>query len=72
MTERAQAILEAAVRDFVKTGQPVTSERLYETNDFGIKPAMIRWELSDLADADYFSKSIPRADESRPIRPTGF
>ncbi len=59
MTERAQAILEAAVRDFVKTGQPVTSERLYETNDFGIKPAMIRWELSDLADADYFSQKHP-------------
>ena len=59
MTERAQAILEAAVRDFIKTNEPVTSERLYETNNFGIKPAMIRWELSDLADAGYFSQKHP-------------
>lgn len=59
MTERAQAILEAAVRDFIKTNEPVTSERLYETNDFGIKPAMIRWELSDLSDAGYFSQKHP-------------
>ncbi len=51
--------MEAAVRDFVKTGQPVTSERLYEANDFGIKPAMIRWELSDLSDAGYFSQKHP-------------
>lgn len=59
MTERAQAILEAAVRDFVKTKQPVTSERLYEAYDFGIKPAMIRWELSDLAENGFFSQKHP-------------
>ena len=51
--------MEAAVGDFVKTGQPVTSERLYDTYDFGIKPAMIRWELSDLSEAGYFSQKHP-------------
>ncbi|MGC9603456.1 MAG: hypothetical protein ABSF47_03245 [Minisyncoccia bacterium] len=59
MTERSRAILEAAVRDFIKTNEPVTSERLYDTNDFGIKPAMIRWELSALSDAGYFSQKHP-------------
>ncbi len=59
MTERTQAILEAAVRDFIKTNEPITSERLYETRDFGIKPAMIRWELSDLSDDGYFSQRHP-------------
>jgi transcriptional regulator of heat shock response len=59
MTERSRAILEAAVQDFVKTKQPITSERLYETYDFGIKPAMIRWELSDLAENGFFSQKHP-------------
>lgn len=59
MTERSKAILEAAVQDFVKTKQPITSERLYETYDFGIKPAMIRWELSDLAENGFFSQKHP-------------
>jgi transcriptional regulator of heat shock response len=59
MTERSKAILEAAVQNFVKTKQPITSERLYETCDFGIKPAMIRWELSDLAENGFFSQKHP-------------
>jgi len=59
MTERSKTILEAAVRDFVKTKQPVTSERLYETYNFGIKPAMIRLELSDLAEHGFFSQKHP-------------
>jgi transcriptional regulator of heat shock response len=59
MTERSRAILEAAVRDFVKTNEPITSERLYEKYDFGIKPAMIRWELSALSETGYFSQKHP-------------
>ncbi|MFH1193177.1 MAG: hypothetical protein V1656_02575 [Candidatus Jorgensenbacteria bacterium] len=59
MTERSKAILEAAVRDFVKTKQPITSERLYEAYDFGIKPAMIRMELSNLAENGFFSQKHP-------------
>ncbi|MGC9610936.1 MAG: hypothetical protein ABSE68_01830 [Minisyncoccia bacterium] len=59
MTDRSKAILETAVRDFVKTKQPITSERLYEIYDFGIKPAMIRWELSDLAENGFFSQKHP-------------
>lgn len=59
MTERKRNILEAAVRDFVRNNEPVTSERLFERYDFGIKPAMIRWELADLADAGYFSQKHP-------------
>jgi transcriptional regulator of heat shock response len=59
MTERTRAILKAAVQDFIKSNEPVTSERLYEKYDFGIKPAMIRWELAVLADAGYFSQRHP-------------
>ncbi|MEK7076972.1 MAG: hypothetical protein AAB967_01955 [Patescibacteria group bacterium] len=59
LTERTWNILEASVRDFIETGNPVTSERLYRKYDFGIKPAMIRWELHDLARQNYLSQNHP-------------
>lgn len=59
MKERTKAILEASLKTFVETGRPVTSELLYDSYDFGIKPAMIRWELNALADAGYFSQRHP-------------
>lgn len=59
MKERTHAILETAVRDFIEEGRPITSEYLYERYDFGIKPAMIRWELQTLADDGYFEQLRP-------------
>ena len=59
MKERTRAILETAVRDFIEEGRPITSEYLYDRYDFGIKPAMIRWELQELADAGYFHQLRP-------------
>ncbi|MDO8556923.1 MAG: hypothetical protein Q7R98_00480 [Candidatus Jorgensenbacteria bacterium] len=58
-SERAQAILETAISDFIKSGRPITSEYLYETYDFGIKPATIRLELNALADDGYFYQNHP-------------
>lgn len=59
MKDRTRAILELAVRDFIKNGKPITSEYLYELHDFGIKPAMIRWELNSLAEAGFFYQEHP-------------
>ncbi|MAF80113.1 hypothetical protein CL629_03485 [bacterium] len=59
MKERTRSILEASVRDFIETGNPVTSERLYKKYKFGIKPAMIRWELHDLAKKNFLSQKHP-------------
>ena len=59
MKERTRSILEASVRDFIETGNPVTSERLYKKYKFGIKPAMIRWELHDLAKRNFLSQKHP-------------
>lgn len=53
MDARTKLILETGIRDYIKTGEPITSERLYRFYDFGIKPAMIRWELNDLSGAGY-------------------
>lgn len=57
--ERTQAILEIAIRDFIKNGRPITSQVLYEEHDFGIKPATIRLELNTLSDSGYFYQTHP-------------
>lgn len=57
--ERSKSILEVAVKNFIETGQLISSKRLYEIYDFGIKPAMIRWELSDLSEQGYFYQRHP-------------
>jgi transcriptional regulator of heat shock response len=44
-SERSTKILEAAIREFITSGEPVSSDILYERYRFGIKPASIRSEL---------------------------
>lgn len=56
MRERSSQILESIVREFIKTGEPVGSRCLYENYDFGIKPATIRLELTELANDGYLSQ----------------
>jgi transcriptional regulator of heat shock response len=57
MDPRTQEILEAAVREFIATGEPVSSEELYRNYDFGIKPAMIRWELNELVERGFLEQA---------------
>lgn len=56
MDERAFKILLASVREFIDTGEPVSSKELYEANNFGIKPASIRAELLRLTDDGYLDQ----------------
>lgn len=56
MDERTTRILEAAIQEFIATGEPVSSGLLYEKYDFGIKPAMIRLELDTLEENGYLEK----------------
>ncbi len=56
MKDRTLNILEAAVREFIVTGEPVSSSRLYEEYDFGIKPAMIRAELESLMEEGFLEQ----------------
>lgn len=53
MKERTRLILEAGLESYVETGHPITSAGLYQKYDFGIKPAMIRWELNELSETGY-------------------
>src|SRR5271155_1446284 len=56
MNDRTSQILEAAIQEFIDTGEPVSSGWLYEKYDFGIKPAMIRLELDTLEENGYLEK----------------
>ncbi len=56
MTDRTAQILEAAIQEFINTGDPVSSGLLYDRYEFGIKPAMIRLELDELEDAGYLEQ----------------
>lgn len=56
MRDRAAEILAATVKEFIETGMPVSSAHLYDRYDFGIKPASIRIELTDLTDAGYLEQ----------------
>lgn len=59
MKERTAEILKTGIQYFIKTGLPITSERLYEEYNFGIKPAMIRCELNTLDDEGYLEQNHP-------------
>jgi transcriptional regulator of heat shock response len=56
MNERSAQILEAAIQEYINTGEPVSSGHLYEQYDFGIKPAMIRLELDKLQEEGYLEQ----------------
>lgn len=59
MKSRGEHILEAAVSEFISSGQPITSELLFERFEFGIKPAMIRRELNLLSDEGFLYQRHP-------------
>ncbi|RJP45596.1 hypothetical protein C4587_00655 [Candidatus Parcubacteria bacterium] len=56
MQERTAKILEAAVREFISLGEPISSGFLYRRYSFGIKPAMIRHELEGLSNRGFLEQ----------------
>lgn len=56
LSGRTQSILETSVRDFIKYGEPITSECLFDSYEFGIRPAMIRRELNTLDEQGYLTQ----------------
>jgi heat-inducible transcriptional repressor len=53
MKERKIKILEAIIRDYISTAEPVGSRSLSKKYDLGVSPATIRNEMSDLEDMGY-------------------
>jgi len=56
MRERSTQILEAAVREFIRSGRPVSSRELAKRGLFGVSPATIRAELSRLTRDGYLDQ----------------
>ncbi len=56
LDERRASILQAVIRDFILTGVPVSSERLYKKYRFPVKPATIRNELAFLEEGDFLEQ----------------
>lgn len=56
MNDRTFDILRAAVKEFIDTGEPISSGWLFDRYEFGIKPAMIRLELRGLEDEGYLEQ----------------
>lgn len=53
MTTRTQNILKTAVKEYITTGQPVSSHTLAEKYNFGLSPATLRAELLVLDEEGY-------------------
>ncbi|MGC9046699.1 MAG: hypothetical protein ACP5IC_01090 [Minisyncoccia bacterium] len=53
LSARQKIILKEAIQEFVKSGEPVSSEKLYNSGKFSIRPAMLRWELNSLEKNGY-------------------
>jgi len=49
MDERTRTILEAVIKEFIVSGEPVSSEQIYRKYGFDVKPATIRNELHTLS-----------------------
>lgn len=56
MNDRSAYILEAAIQEFIESGEPVSSGHLYDRYRFGIKPAMIRLELDALEEQGFLEQ----------------
>lgn len=56
LTERQEKILNIAVKEYVETAEPVSSQELLEKHDFGVSPATIRNEMQKLTDKGFLSQ----------------
>jgi len=54
--DRAEEILLRTIEEYINRGEPVSSRFLFKEYDFGIKPAMIRSELSRLEREGWLSQ----------------
>ena len=53
LNERKQKILEAIIRNYMETGEPVGSRTVSKYTDLNLSPATIRNEMSDLEEMGY-------------------
>ena len=67
---RKQLVLEAIVNEYVRTAEPVGSERLAESTTFSAKSATIRNEMDVLSSLGYLLSLIPPPGASHRTKAT--
>ena len=68
LDERKTKILNAIIRNYLETGEPVGSRTISKYTDLNLSSATIRNEMSDLEEMGYFCSHIHRQEEFHPIR----
>ncbi|SHI02056.1 heat-inducible transcription repressor HrcA [Clostridium collagenovorans DSM 3089] len=56
MDDRKLKILEAIIKDYIQTGEPIGSRTIAKKYDLGVSPATIRNEMADLEDLGYIEQ----------------
>ncbi len=56
LDERKQKVLQAVVKDYVSTAEPVGSRTIAKKYDLGVSPATIRNEMADLEELGYIEQ----------------
>ena len=71
LDERKTKILNAIIKNYLETGEPVGSRTISKYTDLNLSSATIRNEMSDLEELGYYSRILRQA-EFLPIKDTGF
>lgn len=70
LDERKTKILNAIIRNYLETGEPVGSRTISKYTDLNLSSATIRNEMADLEELGYISDRILRQDGFLPIKVT--
>ena len=72
LSERQLTILDAIIRNYLATGEPVGSRTISKYTDLNLSSATIRNEMSDLEERGYIDSHIPQQEEFLRIRATDY
>lgn len=72
LDERKTKILDAIIRNYLETGEPVGSRTISKYTDLNLSSATIRNEMADLEELGYIYSRILRPAGSLPTKDTAF
>ena len=72
LDDRKLKILQAVIKNYLETGEPVGSRTISKYTDLNLSSATIRNEMADLEELGYIVQPIPPQDVSLQTRATGF
>lgn len=71
LDDRKSKILQAIIKTYLETGEPVGSRTISKYADLNLSSATIRNEMADLEELVILSSPIPRPEGFQQIRATG-